>query len=276
MTGEGGLADPAFPLRDAAGVPYVAAAVLERIGGLRHWFGTRRGGDSAAPFDSLNLAYGIGDDRDAVERNRNRCWEAMGLPRPPLIPRQVHGSAVVIVDAGNHDRLLADPPEADAVATAVRGIPLAILTADCVPIIVCDTATPALAVVHAGWRGTVAAALWRTLLTMFDSFGTRSEDCVAAIGPSIAGPCYEVGEDVRTAFVHALPYGQDVLAPAGPQFKWLADLREANRRQLLDGRLVPARVGVCPYCTHCEAGWFHSARRDRGGSGRQAAVAMLA
>lgn len=264
-----------FADRRAGEIPYTAALALEAEAGVRHGFFGRRGGESVGSFASLNLGYGAGDDRDAVERNRNRLWKALALPRPPLMPGQVHGNHVVVVDAANVERLTAEPPEADALITALRGLPLAILTADCLPIIVLDRRTPALAVVHAGWRGTVRSILWKTMLTMFDEFGTQSEDCLAAIGPAIAGPCYEVGEDVREAFVKGLPYGQDVLAPAR-ELHWWADLREANRRQLLDARLPAAQVAISPACTHCDpAAWF-SARRDGARSGRQAALAMLA
>ena len=272
MSGPGG---EEFPAGEAGGVAFLQAATLVAATGLRHWFTGRRGGGSVGPHAALNLGLASGDDRATVEGNRTRCWAALGLPHAPLIPRQVHGAAVALVDGANRAAFLADPPEADAVVTALRGLPLAILTADCPAIIVWDTRTPALAVVHAGWRGTAASVLWRTLLTMMESFGTRPEDCRAALGPAIAGPCYEVGEDVRTAFVRGLAYGQDVLAPGGGPLKWLADLREANRRQLLDARLAPASVGICPACTHCEAAWFYSARRDRPVTGRQAAVAML-
>ena len=260
--------------REAAGIPYLVAPSLEAFPGLRHGFFGRQGGTSTGPYASLNLGLGSGDVREVVAENRLRLWQALAFPRPPLLPGQVHGTTVVQVTAENAAALQADPPRADALITALRDQPLAILTADCYPVVIVDRATPAVALVHAGWRGTVGSIVWKTLLTMFETFGTRSEDCAAAIGPGIAGPCYEVGEDVRTAFVKGLPYGQDVLAPAG-EFKWWADLREANRRQLLDGRLKPSQVDACPACTHCAREQFFSARRDKLQSGRQATVVML-
>ena len=238
---------PEFPIRSASAAPYVAAAALEKLDCLKHFYGTRK-----SPGD----------------------FSQLGLPRAPLVPRQKHGNGVAVVDGRNVERLQADPPEADALVTALRGVPLAVLTADCLGIVICDQRMPALAVVHAGWRGTVRSVLWKTVLTMFETFGTRSEDCIAAVGPAIAGPCYEVGEDVRSAFVKGLPYGQDVLTSAGER-RWRADLREANRRQLLDARVPPGQISICPYCTHCEAEWFHSFRRDASSSGRQVTVAML-
>ena len=254
-------------------MPYVAAAALERVSCVRHFYCSRSGGSSVGPYASLNVSYAVGDERDTVERNRNHLWAQLGLPCAPLIPRQVHGNHVVAVTQRNLSEVQRQPPEADALITMLKDVPLAVLTADCLAIVVCDQRTPALGVVHAGWRGTVRSVLWKTILTMFEVFGTQSEDCVAAVGPAMAGPCYEVGEDVREAFVKGLPYGQDVLKPSGDS-RWRADLREANRRQLLDGRIPPGQVSICPYCTHCEADWFFSARRDAS-CGRQATVAVL-
>ncbi len=265
----------AFAEREVGGLPCVTAAVLDAVPVLGHWFTTRRGGRSGPPFASLNLGYATGDDRDLVEANRNGVWRALALPAPPVIPRQVHGNDVLVVDASTLAAARSDPAAADTVMTALRGVPIGVLTADCPAVIVCDTATPAIAVVHAGWRGMVRAAVWKALVTMFDVYGTRSEDCVAAIGPAIGPGCYEVGEDVRTAFVKGLPYGQDVLRPAASEGKWYADLPETGRRQLLDARLGAARIAACPECTHCETERYYSVRRDGARTGRQAAIAVL-
>lgn len=262
-----------FPVRQAGCIPYVAAAVLEQVGCLRHFFCGRQGGSSQGLYASLNVSYAVRDERSAVDKNRSYMWAQLGLACAPVMPRQVHGDEVVVVTRENLDEVQGRPPEADALITRLTGIPLAMLTADCLAIIVCDQRTPALGVIHAGWRGTVRATVWKTILTMIEVFGTQPEDCVAAVGPAIAGPCYEVGEDVREALVKGLPYGRDVLTPAG-ESRWRADLREANRRQLVDGRIPPSQVSICPYCVHCEAEWFFSARRDPVG-GRQATVAVL-
>lgn len=271
MTGSPG----AFVEASAGGVTWLSASGLRGIPGMRHAFTTRTGGGSAAPFASLNLGYATGDDRDRVEANRNLAWAAFGPGGPPVIPRQVHGNDVLLLDEASLDAARSEPPAADTVMTALRGVPIAVLTADCPAVIICDTATPAIAVVHAGWRGMARAAVWKAMMTMFDAFGTRSEDCVAAIGPCIGPRCYEVGEDVRTAFVKGLPCGQDVLAPGAAPGKWLADLPETGRRQLMDGRVPPARIEVCDACTHCEPERFFSVRRDGARTGRQAAIAML-
>jgi len=270
---------PGFTVKGNGGhVGEVRLASASNLAGfpfLRHAFTLRTGGVSVHPYDSLNLGFASGDLGESVGANRERAWQAVGLARPPLVPRQVHGDKVVVLDEGNREALFATPPEADAVVTRLVDAPLAVLTADCVPVILVDCRTPALGVAHAGWRGTVLNVTWKAALMMIEAFGSDPADMAAAIGPCISGECYEVGEDVREAFVRGLSYGSDVLKPSRDG-KWLADLREANRRQLLDARIPVNAVSVCQWCTHCETKMFFSARRTGGKTGRMAAVAVLA
>jgi YfiH family protein len=258
-------------------VEWVASSALDgKAAGLRHFFLTRRGGQSGGLFESLNVGYGRGDADASVAANRRRVAGQLGLPMEPVALRQVHGDKVVVVREGDTKGLLAAPPEADALVTSLHGVPLMVQTADCLPVVVCDTRTPALGVVHAGWRGTVLSILWKTVVTMMDEFGTRPEDCVAAVGPGIGPDCYEVGGEVRDAFGQFLPSYSGALFTPARDGRWNANLGEANRLQLVDALLRPDSIWVCPYCTHCESGSFFSARRDGINSGRQGAVAWLA
>ncbi len=257
----------------AAGeVEYFSARNLSGLGQFRHWFLSRRTGRSTGPFATLNLGYGNGDDDGVVAGNRRSAWTALGLSREPLGLKQSHADGVVVVEeqAGG---LAGSPPVADAYITANRGIPLMVLTADCFPVVVCDARTPALGVVHAGWRGTALGITRKAVGLMAREFGTKPGECLAAMGPGIAPECYTVGEDVRAAFLRGFPWGTEVLRPAEGG-GWKADLREANLRQLVEAGLPASAVAVCPYCTHCEAEHFFSARRDGPKSGRQASVAM--
>ncbi len=239
-----------FPAREVGGIPYVSSSRLAGLDCLQHFFCGRT---QVAAREALG---------------------AMALPSAPLLMRQVHGDVVIVVDKHNVDGLRASPPEADAIITRMKGIPIAVLTADCVSVVVCDPRTPALGIIHAGWRGTVRSATEKTVQAMIDKFGSRPEDCWAAVGPAVSGPCYEVGEDVREACVRALAYGQDVLEHVS-ESRWKFDLSEANRRQLISARLPGVQTAVCPFCTHCESGSFHSVRRDGAVAGRQATVAFL-
>lgn len=265
---------PEFPLRRKNELGYVSASVLEDRDCLRHFFFCRVGGFSSGAHESLNFSFSTDDDRKNVERNRAKTGEVFGLPRPIVFAKQVHGDNIALIDEGNLERMYSEPPEADALVTKLRNVPLAVLTADCMPAIICDAGTPALAVVHAGWKGTALSVIWKTILYMIEQFGSKAEDCYAAIGPGISGTCYEVGGQVRDAFLQGLPFGESVLSPAGPSH-WRADLKDASYRQLLDGAIPPGQAAVCPYCTHCEMELFFSARRDRDGTGRQPAVAFL-
>lgn len=236
-----------FPLHESGGTRYVTSALLDGEAGL--------------------LCRFFGRAAEAIEADT-------GFPSPPLAVRQVHGDTIVVVEEGAMERLRNEPVEGDAVITRVRGVPVTVRTADCASIVVYDRRTPALGVVHAGWRGTVRSVLWKTVLMMVESFGTDPNDCMAATGPAIAGTCYEVGDDVWEAYGKMLPYGHDLLRRAG-EGRWMLDLVEGNRRQLLDARIPAGQTATCPYCTHCAPEWFHSARRDGAAAGRQATVAML-
>lgn len=262
--------DEGFPVRRQGAVEYACSAVLERVGAVRHHFLTRRGGSSSGAFASLNLSASNGDDAGAVSRNLKAVRQGLGLGREPFVPRQVHGDSIVLVRNGD-----AGGVPADACITRERGIPLMVLTADCVPVIVCDRATPAIGVVHAGWRGVALDIAGKAMRRMEAEFGTRPGDCVAAIGPAINGAHYEVGSDVAEAFRRGLPFADAVMEPAG-QGHWHADLKGAVARQLALAGLPAGSVAVCAYCTHCEAEAFYSARRDGVTSGRQGTLAVLA
>jgi hypothetical protein len=221
------------------------------------------------------MARGNGDDPAAVGRNRDAVRAALGFTHPPLALRQSHGDRVEVVRSGNLGELLETPPEADAFVTALRGVPLMVLTADCMPVVVCDPRTPVLAVIHAGWRGTALEIAGKAVRLMVREFGTRPVDCLAAVGPGIAPGCYEVGDDVRRAFAGGASWGGEAMVAAAGGGRWRADLREANRRQLAAEGIPGDSIAVCPYCTHCEPERYFSARRDGVATGRQATVAVL-
>ena len=269
------LDDKSFTVRNQGGIEWLAShSLADKASCLRHYFLTRRGGVSEGAFADLNLGFGRGDKDGNVRENRGRVARNLELPMEPLFLRQVHADKIIVVREGDTQALLSAPPEADAYITALRGVPLMILTADCIPVIICDVRTPALGVIHAGWRGTALSIVWKTVITMMDVYGTRPEDCMAAIGPGIGPKCYEVGEEVHDSFAAAFSYSDLLFSPAGER-RGNVDLREANRLQLMDALLKPASVDVCGECTHCESARFFSARRDGIDSGRQGAVAML-
>ena len=237
-----------------------------------HAFTTLRhgAGYSAAPFDTFNLGnrYAAdGDDPATVARNRALLIDLAGLPSTPHWLKQVHGTDVVRVDAP------ADPeaaePVADALVTSTPGVVLAILTADCLPVVFAAKDGSEIAAAHAGWPGLSKGMLEATLAAM----ATPAADVVAWIGPA-AGPArYEVGKDVFDVFV-AHDSGATACFVPTREGHWLADLPALARRRLVARGMSPADIHGGDLCTMGEPARFFSHRRD-GRSGRIATLAWM-
>ncbi len=225
------------------------------LAGGRALFSTRRGGCSSGPFHSLNLGRLTADSPEAVERNREIVQEEVGHPLGMV--RQVHGPSVIRIDAPPGDGALA---EADGLLTRRRDAAAAVLVADCLPVVVAGQ--DAVAALHAGWRG-LAAGVLEEGVRMLREEGEEGP-LEAAVGPGIGACCYEVGEEVRSAF---LPYGPAVWRGGN------LDLAAVAQRQL--EQVGVATVHSLGLCTSCHPELFFSHRRDRGVTGRQAGVAWL-
>ncbi len=235
------------------------AVSLEATGLVRAVFTTRQGGLSRAPYGSFNLIHGVGDAPAAVDGNRRRLAEAMGAPLESLVEaEQVHGTCVAIVDARAAGTVV---PGVDALATRSPEIWLAVFAADCVPILVLDPQGPAIAAIHAGWRGVAGSIVPETLRRMREAFGSRPDRCVLALGPAIGGCCYEVDAPVARAMEGAA-WWPECAQPTGPG-RWHLDLREAIRRQLTAGGVRAAAIEISPLCTKCRPDLFFSYRRER-------------
>ena len=222
---------------------------------------TREGGVSSPPWDSFNLGDHVGDDAAHVAENRARL--RVQLPAEPAWLKQIHGATVV--DAGS------DALTADASVTRQAGCVCAVLTADCLPVLFCDRAGRVVAAAHAGWRGLAQGVLEATVAAMQVPPGEVLAWMGAAIGPR----AFEVGDDVRLAFVTQHPEAAAAFVPdpSGVPGKWLADIYQLARIRL-------NRVGVHAIygggrCTFNEADRFYSYRRD-GVTGRMASLIWLA
>jgi hypothetical protein len=216
---------------------------------------TRRGGVSAAPYDTLNLGLHVGDDAADVVANRGRAAGAFGVGLGELVfARQVHGAAAVFVggaDAGRGARTEDDAlADADVLVTSSPGVTLAILVADCVPLALVDPAARVLAVVHAGWRGTAAGVVGAALDAMAD-VGGEAARVRAWVGPGVAAERYQVTDEVRDGLEGAVrPDALDdgVARPDGPGH-WLVDLAAANRQQLLRRGVPGGQIYDCGVTT---------------------------
>jgi hypothetical protein len=253
----------------ADGVVLLRAEALDRLG-IAHGFTTRLGGVSRPPFESLNLGRAVGDDADAVRRNRARALRALGRPLDAHVEAsQVHGAEVAVVDATHRGQKL---PNVDILMTRDPSVVLAIHCADCVPVVLADPVAGAIAAVHTGWRGTALGAAAAAVRVMGQAFGTRPGDVVVAIGPSIGPRRYEVDAPVVDRFA-ACPWRDAVLRPARAGHWWL-DLWTANRRQLEEAGVPAPAISVAGLCTHEHGSLFFSHRRD-GRTGRAAGLAAL-
>ena len=267
-------------LRERAGLPVLTWPVFEPLP-VDAIVTTRRGGVSAGRYATLNLSFAVGDEAANVHENRRRVAAALGTgPAAFVFARQVHGSGAEVVSAADRGRgtLGADDAigPADALVTREPGTVLAILVADCVPIVLYDPAAHVLACVHAGWRGTVARAA-RAALAAMGSLGTRPEDVVAGIGPAIAPGSYQVGGDVaaaaRDAFGEQAPALLRPDAAGGPG-RWLFDLPTANRHILRAAGVPDSHIHVVATPTGPGPGLFFSHRAEHP-CGRFALAAQL-
>lgn len=248
----------------AAGVPAVHEGPVWP--GLRMFATTRMGGVSRAPYASLNLGTHVGDTPEAVAENRARLRAL--LPSEPLWLDQVHGTRVADADRE------ATPEPADAAVTRTPGRVLAIMTADCLPVVIAAPGVGVLAVAHAGWRGLAAGVLESAVAAMAVPPGT---DLRAWIGPAIGPSAFEVGDEVRAAFARAAtPPAGAFIATGGRDAagapKWRADLPAlAEQRLRAAGVAMVVRSGLCTVAGNDR---FYSYRKE-GVCGRFATVAWL-
>ncbi|HZX30235.1 MAG TPA: peptidoglycan editing factor PgeF [Rhodocyclaceae bacterium] len=227
--------------------------------GVRAVQTTRKGGISAVPYDSLNLGDHVGDDPGAVEANRRRLAEIV-LAEPVWL-KQVHG--VMVADA---DDAVAGC-EADAAVSRRPGRACVVMTADCLPVLLCDRAGTVVAAAHAGWRGLAAGVIEATVAAM----GRPGDELLAWLGPAIGPDAFEVGDEVRAAFVAHDPLAAAAFVPGAPG-KWLADICLLARQRLVALGIHDVWGGG--QCTVADSDRFFSYRRD-GVTGRMGTFIWL-
>ena len=227
-----------------------------------HALTTLRGpaGESPPPFDHFDMGLRNGDDPAVVQRNRALLATGLGLPSAPRWLRQVHGTTVA-VEPGD------DEPEADAAVTRAPGTVLAILTADCLPVVLAARDGGEVAAAHAGWRGLAAGVLEATIAAM----QAPADGIVAWLGPAAGPDAYEVGQDVFDAFTTRDPGAGDAFVATRPGH-WRVDLYALARRRLASAGVRDVHGGGL--CTISDPARFFSHRRDQRG-GRMATLAWM-
>jgi YfiH family protein len=281
-----------------AGVNVILAKRLARMPFIVHGFSTRTGGFSKVyGGKALNLGFTKHDQRKIVEQNRALFLRTLGASNgrdfwPLVTVRQIHSDIVHCVSSSSSSAALL---AGDGLITQTPGLALAVLTADCLPVILVDPRTHTVGVFHAGWRGTVRRIVEKGVGEMRKQFGCKPRDIHAAIGPGIGRCCYQVGEEVRTKFETQFAYAGDLFRevkesdPIREKYPLLfltrrapghselptnifLDLVEANRRQLMDAGLPPKNIEAVQICTACRPDLLFSHRVEKGVTGRMMAV----
>lgn len=282
---------------DTAGVSVLVSPRWQKAG-VPHAFSTRLGGYSTAysrngqSRGELNLGFTPVDDRVTILKNRKLLLSAAGAADRKLVTlQQIHSNLTWRVTAKDAQRVL----RADGLMTDDPKIALGVQTADCVPVLVRDTRTGAIAAFHAGWRGTLKRIVEGGIGRMRLEFGSRPKDLEAVIGPAIGLCCYAVGEEVRSEFLSQFSYALSLFSevydsdPVKEKYPLLfltarapghsnigpslhLDLAEANRRQLLDAGLTTKSIAMAHRCTSCDPETFFSYRAEHGFCGRMMSV----
>ena len=231
--------------------------------GVRALTTTRLGGESQPPYSSLNLGMGTGDDRATVARNRTRLLSALGLDEEPCWLDQAHGRNAV--RTMHYERA----PRADASVGGAGSPPCVVLTADCLPVVLCDAGGTRIGIAHAGWRGLARGVIASCVARM----ARPSRDLLAWLGPAIGPASYEVGPEVRDACLAAAPGSEFAFEPSPRGTgRWLADLYGIATHQLVSLGIESVYGGG--FCTFGDERRFFSHRRD-GITGRLATLAWI-
>ena len=279
--------DKGLQVKETDGVVTLAAPLLEEQTWLRHGFSTRLGGVSEGDCYSMNLGFGRESNEENVRENYRRIAGAVGFkPEDMVFTYQTHTNVVRKVTEDDRGKGFARPrdyQDVDGLITDVLGIALTIFAADCVPLLIADKRLHVIGASHSGWRGTIADIGGETIRRMHEEYGTRAEDCVCVIGPSICGDCYEVSPDVgerfREAYSGALA---DMVCPvrepdkcSEPTLKYSLNLWEACRQNFLRAGVPEEQILMTDICTCCNPELLFSHRASQGKRGALAAFLQI-
>ena len=255
--------------KEKDGIVYFEFEHFNKTGLVNHCFSTRIGGRSVAPYDSMNLAYHMGDAPDVVDQNFALMSAAVGFDADKIVMTdQIHE---------NYHHVVYDdtkPEWVDGLITEVPGYTLASYYADCVPLLFLDPKAKVIANAHAGWRGTSFDMAGKTIQELYYEFGCEYKDILVGIGPAISGEHYEVGTDVVEQLLEYLP-SADAHITAVSEGKWHVDLVAINYHSMLSMGIPAENIEVANLCTYSNPELFFSHRRDGRERGNMAAMIML-
>ena len=245
--------------------PYLEYPLFQKTGIVKSAFSTRLGGVCEGFYSSLNLSFDRGDDPARVLENFKRIGASMGVAVEDMVlSKQTHTTNVRVVteeDKGKGVIRERDYTDVDGVITNVPGICLVTSYADCVPLYFVDPVKKAIGLSHSGWRGTVGKIGKNTVQLMQENFGSKPEDLLAAVGPSVCMDCYEVSEDVIGQFKEAFEskYWQELFYKK-ENGKYQLNLWKANELIFLESGILPEHMAITNVCTHCNSKILYSHR----------------
>ena len=264
-----------FHLSKTHSIQYYESSFLSGCDFLTHAFCTRLGGISEEDYASLNISFREGDLESMVLQNWNRLAMAFAIPLDNFITlNQVHGNDIFVIKPYG-DYLPTDKTlNYDAMVTTRQNLAICIKTADCVPVLMVDRAQKIIAAVHAGWKSTAAGISAKVIRLLLERYNTDPQNLLVAIGPSIGPCCFEIAEDAAESFRVHEDY-EFFLSPGEKQKKWIVDLPEANRRQIINCGVSEDNIDLASLCTSCRQDLFFSHRGSGGITGRQLNFIML-
>lgn len=259
-----------FPL-----INLITYTLFSQFKEMNHFTSTRNTGVSEGDFFSLNLGLYSGDKPDFIQKNFNLLFDFTGIKSHQLfIPHQTHGDKIIIVD----EKFLQEKSEKqqsllygkDALITNLSDIYIGVTTADCVPVLIYDPAKKVVGAIHAGWRGTCAKIISKTIEKMSEKFGSNPTDMIAVIGPSISVDVYNVGDELVDEFENAGFKTSEIFQQKNEKIH--LDLWKANENLLLEKGLKKENIEISGRCTFTEYETFFSARKLGIKSGRMISV----
>lgn len=270
----------AMEVVERMGVPFLVFPSLQDTNAVIHGFSTRMGGVSEGIFSSMNLSFTRGDEEAKVRENYKRLGKAVGFDCENLVlSDQTHTTNVRVIteaDRGKGFTCPKDYRDVDGMVTNIPGLVLVTFYADCVPLFLVDPVHRAIGLSHSGWKGTVGKIGKHTVRIMGEQYGTRPEDLIAAIGPSICQDCYEVSEDVIAAFRQAFKQEfWEKLFYRKPDGKYQLNLWRANELIFQEAGLHPEQIVTTDLCTCCNPELLFSHRASKGKRGNLGAFLML-
>lgn len=225
----------------------------------------RTNGFSQSPYDGFNLSYRVGDDPSAVSANRMQLRQELNLHHDPIWLKQTHSNKIICADHA------LPYVEADASYTTKTNVVCVVLTADCLPIILCNKTGTKIAAIHAGWKGLAASIIENTIKILT----TNPENLLAWLGPAIGSNAFEVGADVYDKFMQHDPRSESAFQTISAD-KWLTNIYTLARQRLTSCGIINTNIYGGEYCTYSDNKKFFSYRRDGGKTGRMASLVWLA